>query len=231
MLLFWLGQVLSYVFVFGPEPFYDVYVDQPERLLGLSPLADQRLAGVVMMVEQALTLGLAFVLLFRIARRERPAVTRRVPSPSRDALAVVVLVRAALPRPRASWRSSLYVRAWRRGSRRLPGAHARFGAGLLLVVGALNSPLGTIAIEYLVLFHLLQNVMISDWAPPLLLIGLTPAMRAAVATRGGRRVRHPHAPGGRAAGLARRLVRRPPRRRLRRGRPEHSCCSPSSTAS
>ena len=53
-----------------------------------------------------------------------------------------------------------------------------FGAGLLLVVGALNSPLGTIATEYLVLFHLLQNVMISDWAPPLLLIGLTPAMRA-----------------------------------------------------
>ncbi len=77
VLLFWLGQVLSYVFVFGPEPFYDVYVAQPERLLGLSPLADQKLAGVVMMVEQALTLGLAVVLLFRIARRERPAVTAR----------------------------------------------------------------------------------------------------------------------------------------------------------
>ena len=65
--------MLSYVFVFGPEPYYDVYVDQPERLLGLSPLADQKLAGVVMMVEQALTLGLAIVLLFRVARRERPA--------------------------------------------------------------------------------------------------------------------------------------------------------------
>ncbi len=79
----------------------------------------------------------------------------------------------------------LYVRAWRRA----PGASWRafsFGAGLLLVVGALNSPLGTIATEYLVLFHLLQNVMISDWGPPLILIGLTPAMRAAVATRGGR---------------------------------------------
>ena len=79
---------------------------------------------------------------------------------------------------------ALYVRAWRRE----PGhawRAASFGAGLLLVVGALNSPLGTIATEYLVLFHLLQNVMISDWAPPLLLIGLTPAMRAAVAARGG----------------------------------------------
>jgi cytochrome c oxidase assembly factor CtaG len=78
----------------------------------------------------------------------------------------------------------LYLRAWRRS----PGSAWRawcFGAGIAIVVGALNSPLGTIAIEYLVLFHLLQNVMIGDWAPPLLLIGLTPAMRAAVAARGG----------------------------------------------
>ena len=36
------------------------------------------------------------------------------------------------------------------------------------------------------LFHLLQNVIISDWAPPLLILGLTPAMRAALAQRGGR---------------------------------------------
>ena len=79
----------------------------------------------------------------------------------------------------------LYVRAWRRG----PGPGWRawcFGAGIAVVVGALNSPLGTIAIEYLVLFHLLQNVMIGDWAPPLLLIGLTPAMREALAAAGGR---------------------------------------------
>ncbi len=79
----------------------------------------------------------------------------------------------------------LYVRAWRRA----PGPWwraASFAAGIALIVGALNSPLGTIAIEYLVLFHLLQNVMISDWAPPLLLIGLTVPMRAAVAARGGR---------------------------------------------
>jgi putative membrane protein len=78
----------------------------------------------------------------------------------------------------------LYVRAWRR----VPGPAWRawcFGAGLVLVVGALNSPLGTIAVHYLVLFHLLQNVMISDWAPPLLLIGLTPTMRASIAARGG----------------------------------------------
>ena len=77
VLLFWIGQVLSYVFVFGFEPYYDVYAQQPERLLGLSPLADQRLAGVVMMVEQALTLGVAVVLLFRSSRRAQPAAPPR----------------------------------------------------------------------------------------------------------------------------------------------------------
>jgi cytochrome c oxidase assembly factor CtaG len=77
VLLVFLGQMLAYVFVFGPEPFYDVYVAQPERLLGLSPVADQKLAGVVMMAEQTLTLGLAIVLLFRLARRERPAAQPR----------------------------------------------------------------------------------------------------------------------------------------------------------
>jgi putative membrane protein len=79
----------------------------------------------------------------------------------------------------------LYVRAWRRE----PGPWwraASFAGGIVLVLGALNSPLGTIATEYLVLFHLLQNVMISDWAPPLLVIGLTHAMRAGVARFGGR---------------------------------------------
>ena len=50
VVLFWAGQLLAYVFVFGFEPYYDVYADQPERLLGISPLTDQKLAGVVMMV-------------------------------------------------------------------------------------------------------------------------------------------------------------------------------------
>lgn len=62
---------------------------------------------------------------------------------------------------------------------------ALFAAGVLMIVLALNSPLETIAVEYLVLFHLLQNVIISDWAPPLLILGLTPSTRAAVAARGG----------------------------------------------
>jgi cytochrome c oxidase assembly factor CtaG len=62
---------------------------------------------------------------------------------------------------------------------------AIFALGLLLVAGALNSPLETIAAHYLLLIHLLQNVMISDWAPPLLILGLTPRMRGELARLGG----------------------------------------------
>ena len=61
-----------------------------------------------------------------------------------------------------------------------------FCLGLALVVVPVDSPLETIATEWLLLIHLLQNVMLSDWAPPLLILGLTPAMRAVVARVGGR---------------------------------------------
>lgn len=80
-LLFWVGQLLSYVFLFSFTPYYDVYADQPERLLGVSPVTDQRLAGAVMMVEQAATLGVALVLLVLAARRRRPA-ERPSPEPA-----------------------------------------------------------------------------------------------------------------------------------------------------
>ncbi len=72
-LMLFAGQILAYVMLFSFEPFYGAYADQPERLLGLSPLTDQKLAGVVMMVEQALTLGAAIVALILLARREREA--------------------------------------------------------------------------------------------------------------------------------------------------------------
>jgi cytochrome c oxidase assembly factor CtaG len=83
-------------------------------------------------------------------------------------VAALLYTRAARAEKPAAWRIVLY------------------SAGLLLVAGALNSPLETIATNYLLLFHLLQNVMIADWAPPLLILGLTPAMRAAVARTGGK---------------------------------------------
>jgi cytochrome c oxidase assembly factor CtaG len=70
-LLFWTGQILAYVIAFSPEVLFDPYAEQPQRLLGLSPLTDQKLAAVVMMVEQALTLGVAFVVLYRLASARR----------------------------------------------------------------------------------------------------------------------------------------------------------------
>jgi putative membrane protein len=70
-LVFWTGQIMAYVLLFDFSPLFPTYVDQPARLLGLSPLTDQKLAGVVMMVEQGVTVGLAFVLLLRAAQRQR----------------------------------------------------------------------------------------------------------------------------------------------------------------
>ena len=61
------------------RPLYASYADQPERLLGLSPLQDQRLAGIVMMVEQVLTLGtcVAFLLIAQHRKFFRPAEDER----------------------------------------------------------------------------------------------------------------------------------------------------------
>jgi cytochrome c oxidase assembly factor CtaG len=70
-LVLWTGQIMAYVILFDPVPLFPTYVDQPVRLLGLSPLTDQKLAGVVMMVEQSLTVGLAFVVLLRASQRRR----------------------------------------------------------------------------------------------------------------------------------------------------------------
>ena len=78
-----------------------------------------------------------------------------------------------------------YVRAARRDP---PGwvRVAAFAAGLLLVAATLNSPFETLAAHYLLLAHLAQNALIADWAPALLILGLTPSMRAALRLRGGR---------------------------------------------
>jgi putative membrane protein len=51
---------------------------------------------------------------------------------------------------------------------------------MVLIAAPLNSPLETIAVHYLLLGHLVQNALIADCAPPLILLGLTPAMGAAI---------------------------------------------------
>ena len=47
-------------------------------------------------------------------------------------------------------------------------------AGCLFLVAALVTPLDTLAREYLVWAHLLQNVVLAEWAPLLLVLGLPP---------------------------------------------------------
>ena len=64
-----------------------------------------------------------------------------------------------------------------------------FASGLFLIAAALNSPLETVAAHFLLLMHLLQNALIADVAPLLVLLGLTPRMRAALGRRGLDRVR------------------------------------------
>jgi cytochrome c oxidase assembly factor CtaG len=58
--------------VFSDHALYPTYADQPQRLLGLSPLTDQRLAGLIMFAEQTLTLGVCIgVLLWPYLRARR----------------------------------------------------------------------------------------------------------------------------------------------------------------
>jgi cytochrome c oxidase assembly factor CtaG len=66
---------------------------------------------------------------------------------------------------------------------------ASFGSGLFLIAASLNSPLETIASRYLLLMHLLQNALIADVAPLLVLLGLTPRMRKEVGSLGLDRLR------------------------------------------
>ena len=56
------GMVLSEV-LFLADPLYGTYIDQPDRLFGLSPAADQIRASLIMSGEQGITILLAATLL------------------------------------------------------------------------------------------------------------------------------------------------------------------------
>jgi cytochrome c oxidase assembly factor CtaG len=64
--LFAFGQVLSNVLLLAPDPLYPVYGDDT------GALHDQQLAGLVMMAEQVVTLGVCAALLVRSAVRGSP---------------------------------------------------------------------------------------------------------------------------------------------------------------
>lgn len=57
-----------------------------------------------------------------------------------------------------------------------PWRVACFTAGLLLVLFAFLSPLEPLGLHYLLTAHLLQNVVLAEWAPALCVLGVTPAL-------------------------------------------------------
>jgi putative membrane protein len=61
---------------------------------------------------------------------------------------------------------------------------ALFFAGLVLAFVAVATPVATIAVHYLVSAHLLQNVVLAEWTPALLVLGLGPWVTGWVARHG-----------------------------------------------
>jgi putative membrane protein len=59
---------------------------------------------------------------------------------------------------------------------------ASFLGGCALLIVALVTPLDTLAREYLVWGHLLQNVVLAEWAPLLLVLGVPPALGVRIAS-------------------------------------------------
>jgi cytochrome c oxidase assembly factor CtaG len=88
------------------------------------------------------------------------------------------------------------VGAYWLGLRRLGGAPswrvACFAAAILLLLVVSVTPLHTLAVKRLLVVHLLQNVVLAEWAPLLVVLGLTPAMAAWLARLPGvRALTHP----------------------------------------
>jgi cytochrome c oxidase assembly factor CtaG len=75
------GAALAGVLAFASTPLYPAYASDP-RLLGLSPLRDQQLAGLVMLAEQLLATGACAWFLVR-GRLGAPAASRRRLVPAR----------------------------------------------------------------------------------------------------------------------------------------------------
>jgi cytochrome c oxidase assembly factor CtaG len=70
---FALASPIGLLLALIPEPVYEFYVDAPKELWGLSPLADQQIAGVTMSLEQAFVFFAAFALFFARFLREQDA--------------------------------------------------------------------------------------------------------------------------------------------------------------
>ncbi|HEX5468919.1 MAG TPA: cytochrome c oxidase assembly protein [Gaiellaceae bacterium] len=72
---------------------------------------------------------------------------------------------------------------WTRAHRVSRLRSAAFALGLALAFFAVASPVATVALHYLLSAHLLQNVVLAEWTPALLVLGLPPAAAASLAAR------------------------------------------------
>ncbi|MGZ8708566.1 MAG: cytochrome c oxidase assembly protein [Gaiellaceae bacterium] len=66
--------------------------------------------------------------------------------------------------------------------RRFPAAPWRIacaGAAIALLLAVTVTPIETIALHYLLSVHLIQNVVLAEWAPLLAVLGIPPALAAA----------------------------------------------------
>jgi putative membrane protein len=69
---------------------------------------------------------------------------------------------------------------------------ACFGSAMALLLAVSITPLETLAMNYLLVVHLLQNVVLAEWAPLLVVLGIPPALAATlVRSRAARVLTHP----------------------------------------
>jgi cytochrome c oxidase assembly factor CtaG len=74
--------------------------------------------------------------------------------------------------------------AYALAARRFRPSRARvvtFAAGLLVAAAVLVTPVATLALHYLLSAHLFQNVALAEWAPALLVLGLSAPMAVTLA--------------------------------------------------
>ena len=89
----------------------------------------------------------------------------------------------------------LLTAAYLVATRRHPAAAWRvacFLAAMLVLLAVTITPLETLALEYLLTVHLLQNVVLAEWAPLLVVLGIPPTLAATLARPGvARTLTHP----------------------------------------
>ena len=87
------------------------------------------------------------------------------------------------PRPEEALAIGLLTAAYVLALRFYPASRARkaaFAGAVVLLLVAFETPLETIGLHYLLTAHLLQNVILAEWAPALVVLAVPPAMAAAL---------------------------------------------------